>query len=342
MIKRLVIIALLLNVFGSIISKAEKTAYAYYSNNKLTFRYGEIPENSVQTWDVSDTGENIPEWSSNSKIRNDIFTVVFHESFAEARPKSCYAWFSDCVFLKGFVGMEYLNTSEVSNMSRMFAFCSNLSTLDISMFETGSLTNIKEMFINCKNLKSINFGNNNFAQVTSLENLFYGCTWLKEVDLTRFNTSNVTSMYCMFWGCENIETIDLSSFNTQNIAGIGMSAMFSGCKKLTTIYVGDEWSNERTMYLSNNTFYNCFRLVGGNGTRYSEPHQSAYYARVDTNETPGYMTYKKSSSGIATQYQTENYEIKRYNLSGQLIKKGSTGVNIIRMNDGNTRKVIIR
>ena len=30
--------------------QAENTAYAYYSNNTLTFRYGEIPANSIQVF----------------------------------------------------------------------------------------------------------------------------------------------------------------------------------------------------------------------------------------------------------------------------------------------------
>ena len=321
--------------------QAENTAYAYYSNNTLTFRYGEIPANSIQTWDVSDTGEKIPEWAS-SGIRNNIITVVFHESFALAHPKSCFAWFSDCAFLKGFIGLEYLNTSDVVNMSRMFSNCTNLSSLDLSLFDTSNLTNIKEMFINCTNLKSINFGNADFSKVTTMEGLFYGCKWLKSIDLTKFKTDNVTTMYCMFFGCENVETIDLCNFSTSNMTGMGMGAMFSGCKKLTTIYVGDEWSNDRTKNLSNNTFYNCYSLLGRNVTKYSETHQSALYARIDTNEMPGYMTYRKSVSGITIPTQKENYGIRHYNLSGQIIKNRSTGVNIIRMNDGSTKKIIVK
>lgn len=328
-------------IVGTTTMQAESTAYAYYSSNTLTFRYGEIPANSVQTWDVSDTGESVPEWASSS-IHNNITTVVFHESFASARPKSCFAWFRDCAFLKGFKGLENLNTSEVTNMSRMFSNCTNLSSLDLSMFDTSSLTNVKEMFINCTNLKSINFGNADYSKVKTLEGLFYGCTWLKTLDLTNFSTNNVTTMYCMFYGCENLETIDLCNFSTQNIIGSGMGAMFSGCKKLTTIYVGENWSNERTKYLSTYTFYNCFALVGGNGTKYSEPHQSAYYARIDTNDTPGYMTYKKASTGIALPTAIGDNAIKRYSLYGHPINSKHKGVNIIRMSDGSTRKIIER
>lgn len=340
--KKLFTYILVMLTIGTIRMQAENTAYAYYSNNTLTFRYGEIPANSVQTWDVSDTGENAPEWSSKSSIRNNISTIVFHESFVGARPKSCYAWFQDCAFLKNIIGIENLNTSEVASMKRMFAFCSNLSSVDISTFDTSNLTNVTEMFINCSSLYSVNIGNMNLSKVTSLERMFYGCTWLKSIDLTKLNTSNIESMYCMFMGCENIETIDLCNFNTQNMTGTGMGAMFSGCKKLTTIYVGDDWSNERTMSLSSSTFYNCYSLVGGNGTKYSDTRQSAYYARIDTNETPGYMTYKKSPTGVMPPTQKVKSEIIRYNIQGQMIPSKQKGVNIIKMSDGTTKKTIVR
>ena len=54
------------------------------------------------------------------------------------------------------------------------------------------------------------------------------------------------------------------------------------------------------------------------------------------------MTYRKSVSGSTIPTQKDNYGIRHYNLSGQIIKKGSKGVNIIRMNDGSTKKIIVK
>ncbi len=290
MLKKLYVLIIVLLVGINV--QAEKTAYAYYSNYTLTFRYGEIPDNSVQTWDVSDTGENKPGWASSYDVLYNIRTVVFHESFAEARPKSCYAWFCDCKFLTGFLGLEYLNTSEVTSMKGMFSGCMNLNSLDISMLDTSNLTDVEGMFTHCTNLKTINISNMNLSKVTSLEFMFYGCTWLKQVEMNNFNTSNITNMYSMFHGCENMVTLDLSSFNTANVTNMG--GLFSGCKKLTTIYASNEWSNENVIN-SQYTFYECYNLVGGNGTKYSEHYQSAYYARIDRGpDAPGYFTNKSS------------------------------------------------
>ena len=68
-----------------------------------------------------------------------------------------------------------------------------------------------------------------------------------------------------------------------------MDYMFNNCVNLTTIYVGEKWSNANVIF-NINTFNNCTKLVGGNGTTYSI--LDASYARVDTAETPGYLTLK--------------------------------------------------
>ena len=169
-------------IVGTTTMQAESTAYAYYSSNTLTFRYGEIPANSVQTWDVSDTGESVPEWASSS-IHNNITTVVFHESFASARPKSCFAWFRDCAFLKGFKGLENLNTSEVTNMSRMFSNCTNIKELNLKKFITENVADMSQMFEDCNKLTSLEIINFVTKNVYDMNSMFSGCSQIKDLDL---------------------------------------------------------------------------------------------------------------------------------------------------------------
>lgn len=47
------------------------------------------------------------------------------------------------------------NTSNVTDMSAMFNLCTSLTTLDLSHFDTSNVTNMTGMFAGCKNLKSI-------------------------------------------------------------------------------------------------------------------------------------------------------------------------------------------
>ena len=99
--------------------------------------------------------------------------------------------------------------SGVTDMSSMFSSCSNLTTLDVSNFNTSNVTNMGYMFNNCSNLTTL--------------------------DLSNFNTSNVTNMYAMFESCSNLTTLDLSNFDTSKIYDMGR--MFIDCNSLTTVKV---------------------------------------------------------------------------------------------------------
>lgn len=80
------------------------------TSKSLTFSYGAKPEGA---YDLNE-GTNSPAWWTQ---RANIEKVVFDASFANARPTSCYYWFSGCENLTQIEGLEYLNTEEVTNMS---------------------------------------------------------------------------------------------------------------------------------------------------------------------------------------------------------------------------------
>lgn len=58
--------------------------------------------------------------------RKKIKSVVFDESFKEARPKDCGAWFWLFEALTTIEHLDYLNTSEVDDMRLMFSSCASL------------------------------------------------------------------------------------------------------------------------------------------------------------------------------------------------------------------------
>ena len=75
-------------------------------------------------------GTNKPGWfvEGNPKEinKNNIKKVVFDASFAEARPTSCYWWFSGCNELTTIEGIENLNTENATNVYAMFYGCTSL------------------------------------------------------------------------------------------------------------------------------------------------------------------------------------------------------------------------
>ncbi len=234
---------------GKFSSIGDGTAYASYSDGTLTFKYGVFTPDNETSWDVN-TGQP---WSS--EVGN-ITKVVFDPSFAAARPKSCFYWFSRCENLKTIDGIENLNTSNVTTMAGMFYGCGSLTSLDVSHFNTSQVTNMFQMFYNCKGLTSLDVSHFNTGNVTSMQYMFQDCRNLKDLDLSNFNTSKVDNMELMFADCRALTGLNVSSFNTSNVTD--MSMMFYGCWELMSLDV----SNFNTSKVKNmaQMFNGCSKL----------------------------------------------------------------------------------
>ena len=94
----------------------------------------------------------------------------------------------------------------------MFLGCKNMTSIDLSKFNSKNVTNISAMFRDCNNLTNIDLSNFDTKNVTDMSGMFYGCNNLTNIDLSNFDTKNVTNMSYMFYGCHNLTNIDLSNF----------------------------------------------------------------------------------------------------------------------------------
>ena len=149
----------------------ENTTLTFYYDNQRNSRPGttynlNMGEEEDTGWDIDDTKSNVTK-------------VVFDPSFAVVRPTTTSDWFYSMCELKDIEGINYLNTSKVTNMAWMFSYCENLTSLDLSSFNTSKVTNMKAMFYNCSNLRTIYVGNGwSTAAVTSSSMMFTNCTSL--------------------------------------------------------------------------------------------------------------------------------------------------------------------
>ena len=128
--------------------------------------------------------------------------------------------------------LQGLDTSNVASMIHMFAYCSNLTSLDLSNFNTSSVTEMRYMFYNCSGLTSLDLSSFNTSNVTSMQGMFQSCTSLTSLNLSNFNTSSVTNMGYMFNLCRNLPTIQgtLDLYSATNVVG-----MFSSTNGLTGV-----------------------------------------------------------------------------------------------------------
>ncbi len=210
---------------------ADKTTLTFYYDDQRATRTG-------TTWGIEEKKEKgnvtYPAWAGTYRVAESTTTrVVFDVSFRDFRPTTTARWFYNYDELKQIEGLEFLNTSEVKDMSWMFSDCSGLPSLDLSHFNTQNVTNMGRMFYRCSDLTSLDVKNFNTQNVTDMSGMFSDCSGLTSLDVSHFNTQKVIYMNWMFSGCSGLTSLDLSHFNTQNVTN--MAEMFSGCSGLTSL-----------------------------------------------------------------------------------------------------------
>ena len=168
--------------------------------------------------------------------------VVFEESFKKFEPTTLSSFFEGLESLTSIIGLENLNTTHVTDMSKMFYNCYNLNSLNLSQFNTGNVEKMNEMFYNCHGLNSL--------------------------DLSTFNTAKVNNMYRMFYYCF-VKTIDLSSFNTANVEN--MDEMFAGASLVVNIYASDLFKTDK-LTNSKDMFDLCTKLPNFNKDEVDATH----------------------------------------------------------------------
>ena len=168
--------------------------------------------------------------------------IVFEESFKKFEPTTLSSFFEELRSLTSIIGLENLNTTHVTDMSRMFYNCYELNSLNLSQFNTGNVEKMNEMFYNCHGLNSL--------------------------DLSAFNTAKVNNMYRMFYYCF-ARTIDLSSFNTANVEN--MNEMFAGASLVVNIYASDLFKTDK-LTSSKDMFKYCTKLPNFNKDEVDATH----------------------------------------------------------------------
>ena len=211
-------------------------------------------------------------------------------NFNTSKVTTMKSMFNNCNSLEQ-LDISNFDTSNVTDMSYMFNYCNSLTELDVSSFNTSKVTNMATMFQRCEQLQHLDLSNFDTSNVTDMRWMFYGCSSLENLDILNFNTANVTTMHSMFYGCNKLKELDLSSFDTSNV--VEMSHMFNRASSLEKIYASEKFVTDNVIN-SYFMFWVTPNLVGENGTLYNGSYRDKTYARIDTEETPGYFTLKSA------------------------------------------------
>jgi len=227
-----------------------------------------------------------------------------------------------------------------------FEFCESL----LSVVIPDGVTFIgNHAFWECNSLTYITIPNS----VTTIEfGAFYHCRALTSITIPDGVTSIGSNT---FSGCSSLTSITIPN----GVTSIGEAA-FSSCTGLTSITIPNTvTSMERAVFVetdleyvvsliedpftfydssffpmfSSNTYENAILYVpAGTIDKYKVTFGWSKFAHIEEG----------SPTGIKASEIKGSNEVKRYDLSGRAAKHSSRGVNIIRMDDGTTKKILVK
>ena len=269
-----------------------KIAFAVYNTNDESFKFcyedSKPVADNLRVYDLNE-GDDMPAWYG--KINPQ--TVIFTPEFADAQPTSTHGWFAGFDRITEIQGKDNLDTSEVTDMGSMFAYCNSLSNLYLQYFDTSNVTNMERLFEQCSSIEELDLSSFNTSKVTNMSCMFYGCTLLADFSVNGFDTSKVENFSGMFSGCTSLTKLNLMGWNTAKATN--MEAMFSNNENLQTILVGKNWNTDNVTE-SVRMFSSSPNITGGAGTKNLENAsipKDKTYAHVDKGErNPGLLSYE--------------------------------------------------
>ena len=137
---------------------------------------------------------------------------------------------------ENIIKLKYYSEKDINDIATnhcFFYWCTEITEIDLSEFDTSQFTSMYAMFSECHSLISLNLKNFNTSKVRYMHYMFHRCETLKSLDLSNFDTRNVENMFLMFFRCELLSFLNLSNFETPNLNNI--TNMFYNCYKLEYI-----------------------------------------------------------------------------------------------------------
>ena len=174
-------------------------------NNGVTI-FG-VPGNSDFTVKVDATIYN-----SNNKLQLYIVEINGLD-LNNISKTSLSGFFSD---LKNLKKISFKSRNNITDMTTMFYFCSNLEEVDFSNVDTSNVANMSNIFYGCNRLKTITELDTN--KVVNMSGAFHNCTALSNDSLNNIlgMCANATS----YTGTKTLQSISLSSAQATICTGL--------------------------------------------------------------------------------------------------------------------------
>jgi len=306
---------------------------SYYANTVKSITIlmnNTVPNDAFVSWDISESSNgSIKAWIKKNSIVNgtqmyDLYIGGSGTAIVVKKGSNLFRGYKNCTTI---IGLEYLDTSDVTAMDNMFYDCNSLVNFNLDGFDTSNVTTMSYMFSGCNSIVNLDISGFSTANVKNMNSMFYGCNSLVSLNLSNFNTSSVTSMNSVFAGCDNLVSI----FFLKSIASASEAVVINSISSNTYIYVLNDTCRTYYREAYSGSSINTGRILVWSG------NATASYL-VDSK---GYMTLQKAyeaisgTSGTITLTQNifdssyleiENGKTITLNLNGYTITKIGSGI----------------
>ncbi|HGF7312544.1 TPA: BspA family leucine-rich repeat surface protein [Enterococcus hirae] len=211
-------------------------------------------------------------------------------------------------------GLSQLDTSNVTDMSKMFKGMSSITSLDVSGFDTSKVTNMQHMFSGMSSITSLDVSGFDTSKVTNMQHMFSGMSSVTSLDVSGFDTSNVTDMANMFRGMSSVTSLDVSGFDTSKVTDMSDMFLKAPLKKLI---LGNHFKAIGDTGLSAPKALNDGDQLTGNWIR--EDGQSKGYSPADfmTNYGTGDLTAGTYVAELVkSELKPQEYHVGDVNITG--------------------------
>lgn len=224
-------------------SSSTENFYAYSDSiDKIIIQNQLNPiSEATDNWDISASNDGSVMAYLTENSSGDTYTLYIQGNNKIYFPENSADLLRNFPRLVTIEGLDYVDTSQVTNMRQMFSDCKNLVDLKLGNFDTSSATDMSSMFYHCEKITSLDLSSFDTSSATTMHQMFTGCYLLQEL-IMDFDTSKVTNTEKMFSDCYVLEVVDLSHADFSNVDSY--SGMFHDIFPTTQIIVKDAAAKE--------------------------------------------------------------------------------------------------
>ena len=265
-------------------SSSTENFYAYSDSiDKIIIQNQLNPiSEATDNWDISASSDGSVMAYLTENPSGDTYTLYIQGNNKIYFPENSADLLRNFPRLVTIEGLDYVDTSQVTNMSEMFKEDKQLTALDLKSFDTSKVISFESMFAECEKLASVNLDSFNTSLGIDFAYMFSMCYSLENLNVKHFDTSNAEEMHNMFDGCGLLTELDLSSFVILKVTDIG--GIFAYCDNLALLDL-------RQMDFSNVGFYeDAFLDIGQTVNIIVKDEESREFVR-SLLETPETITF---------------------------------------------------